>query len=172
MTTDEKVRAFTRLCRSLELQQLVARVGWCDLPWSCPLQPLQSHCHPPLHYSWPPTGPQRPSPRSALSKGQLCNAVQFFCKTASSASLPRKVHLVRPGPILLSGEGRGARLARIVGKQVGSWSNWHGLHQLGGSTRRLLLQAKGKRGSDWRRVLDPNSRDLDTTLESRLWGIE
>ena len=85
LTTDEKVRAFTRLCRSLELQQLVARVGWCDLPWSCPLQPLQSHCHPPLHYSWPPTGPQRPSPRSALSEGpsrhQLKNNFATLCNS-------------------------------------------------------------------------------------------
>ena len=143
--------------------------------------PTSAEPLPPLHYSWAPTGPQRPSPRSALSEGpsppapaeeQLCSAVQFFCKTA--ASLARKVHIVRDGPVVLSGGGgRGkARLARIVGKQVRSWSNWHGLHQLGGSTRRLLLQAKGKRASDSRRVLDPNSRDLDTTLESRLWGIE
>ena len=87
---------YEALTGARELQQLVAaraaRLDWLgDLRWSCPLQPLQSHCHPPLHYSWPPTGPKRPSPRSALSEGLfqlknnfatllLCNS---FCKTAS-----------------------------------------------------------------------------------------
>ena len=116
---------------------------------------------------------RRTFPAQCPAEEQLCNvALQFFCKTASpSLLLAQKVQLVRTGPVLLlSVEGRGAGLARIVGKQGGSWSNWHGLHQLGGSTRRLLLQAKGKRASDWRHLLDPNSCDLDTTLESRLWG--
>ena len=93
LTMEERVRAFTRLWPEPEscsswLQQ-VGLVVWPSLVVSSPTsaEPL-----PPLHYSWAPTGPQRPSPRSALSEGpsppapaeeQLCNAVQFFCKIAS-----------------------------------------------------------------------------------------
>ena len=163
-----------------ELQQLVAAAGWTGVTFAAGV--LSNLCRATattaLQLATNRPAAAKPTIRTfrrtfpAPAEEQLCNAVQFFCKTAPSASLARKVHLVRPGPVLLSGEGRGAGLARIVGKQVRSWSNWHGLHQLGGSTRRLLLQAKGKRGSDWRRVLDPNSCDPDTTLESRLWGIE
>ena len=171
----ERASFYEALTGGGELQQLVA-AGWTGVTFAAGV--LSNLCRATattalqLATNRPATA--KPTIRTfrrtfpAPAEEQLCNAVQFFCKTASSASLARKVHLVRPGPIRLSGEGRGARLARIVGKQVRSWSNWHGLHQLGGSTRRLLLQAKGKRASDWRRVLEPNSCDLDTTLESRL----
>ena len=81
-----------------------------------------------------------PSPPSALSEGpsrhvQLKNnfatpscaiLLQNFFGTKSTH------HLAGTSPTV-RGRERGARwLARIVGKQVRSWSNWHGLHQLGG----------------------------------------
>ena len=149
----ELLRGSDRSQREVEgLQQQVGLVGWPSLLVLLLSSPTSAEPLPPLHYSW--KQPARPSPPSALSEGpsrhvQLKNnfatpscaiLLQNFFGTKSTH------HPAGTSPTV-RGRERGARwLARIVGKQVRSWSNWHGLHQLGGWTRqRLLLQAKSKK---------------------------
>ena len=83
------------LLRGSDRSQRAAVLSWMQkvgLVWPSLLllllllvsSPTSAEPLPPLHYSWPPTGPQRPSPRSALSEGPSRHNVQLKNNFATS----------------------------------------------------------------------------------------
>ena len=154
LAPEERVRAFTRLWPEPERGGGVAAaagwIGWVTFAAGVLSNLCRATATTALQLE--ATGPAKPTIRTfrrtfpaCPAEEQLCNAE--LCNSFAKLLWHKKYTSSGRDQSYCQGKGEGARwLARIVGKQVRSWSNWHGLHQLGGWTRqRLLLQAKSKK---------------------------